>query len=196
MFIKILNDQNEEIGCINREYVVPMGIRHQIGRVIIYSRKNKSVLLQQRSFNKSTMPGAWDTSSSGHIDAHEKALDGAIRELKEEIGVDASGLELQYVGEYSTFEKLEGGILNRQTVIYALLVDDPSEISFTVDPIELETIEWVELYKVEDLGRQLTKGAKQALSIFSDWIHKNKTAVTYTEQAALELARQGDTNVI
>ncbi len=170
MFIKILNDQNEEIGCISREYVIPMGLRHQIGRVIIYSRKNQSVLLQQRSLNKSTMPGAWDTSSSGHIDAHEDAFEGAIRELKEEIGIDASGLQLQYVGEYSTHEKFDDGILNRQTVIYALLINDPAEISFTVDPIELETIDWVELSKIDDLGDKVTKGAKQALSIFSDWI--------------------------
>jgi 8-oxo-dGTP pyrophosphatase MutT (NUDIX family) len=175
MFIKILNDQNEEIGCISREYIVPMGLRHQIGRVIIYSRNNKSVLLQQRSVNKSTMPGAWDTSSSGHIDAHEETLKGAARELKEEIGVEASSLELQYVGEYSTYEKLDDGILNRQTVIYALLIDDPAEISFTVDPVELETIDWIELSKIDDFGGQVTKGAKQALSMFSDWIYKDKT---------------------
>jgi 8-oxo-dGTP pyrophosphatase MutT (NUDIX family) len=175
MFIKILNDQNKEIGCVSREYVVPMGLRHQIGRVIIYSRNNRSVLLQKRSLNKSTMPGAWDTSSSGHIDAHEEAYEGTIRELKEEIGVDASSLKLQHVGEYDTYEKLEDGILNRQTIIYALLIDNPTEISFTVDPIELETIDWIELSKIDGLGDQVTKGAKQALSLFSDWIDKDKT---------------------
>ena len=175
MFIKILNDNNEEIGCIGREYVVPMGLRHQIGRVIIYCGNNKSVLLQQRSHNKSTMPGAWDTSSSGHIDAHEDAFEGAARELKEEIGIDANGLNLQYVGEYNTHEKLDDGILDRQTVIYALLIDDPTKISFTVDHVELETIDWIELSKIDDLADQMTKGAKQALSIFSDWIDKNET---------------------
>lgn len=175
MFIKILNDKNEEIGCISREYVIPMGLRHQIGRVIVYCRNNKSVLLQQRSLNKSTMPGAWDTSSSGHIDAHEESFEGTVRELKEEIGIDASRLELQYVGEYNTYEKLDDGILDRQTVVYALLIDNPTEISFTVDPIELETIDWIELSKIDDLGDQMTKGAKQALSIFSDWIERNKT---------------------
>lgn len=175
MFIKILNDENEEIGCISREYAIPMGLRHQIGRVIIYSRNNKSVLLQQRSLNKSTMPGAWDTSSSGHIDAHEDAYEGTVRELKEEVGIDASGLELQYVGEYSTYEKLDDGILDRQTVIYALLINDSAEISFTVDPTELETIDWIELSKIDDLGDQVTKGAKRALSIFSDWMDKDKT---------------------
>lgn len=172
MFIKIINKDNEEIGCIRRDQVVALGLRHQIGRVLIYSKQTKSILLQQRSFKKATMPGAWDTSSSGHIDAHEDAMVGTVRELREEIGVEVADDALQFVGTYDTYEELDDGVLDRQTIVYALLTDNPEDISYTVDPVELEGIQWVELDAVDELGDAVTKGAIQAIQLFSDWLHK------------------------
>lgn len=172
MFIKIIDKNNEEIGCIRRDQVVPLGLRHQIGRVLIYSKQNKSILLQQRSLEKSTMPGAWDTSSSGHIDAHEDVALGTLRELREEIGVTVKDQALQFVGTYDTYEELSDGILDRQTIVYALLIDHPKDISYTVDPVELEGIQWIELDKVNALGDLVTKGATQAILLFSDWLQK------------------------
>lgn len=178
MFIKIINNNNEEIGCIRRDFVVPLGLRHQIGRVIIYSKQNNSLLLQQRSLKKATMPGAWDTSSSGHIDAHESAVAGTVRELREEIGVDVTEDALDYVGAYDTYEKLDDGILDRQTIVYALMIEDPEKITYIVDPVELEGIQWVELSEVGKLADQVTRGALQAIELFSEWLNKQSSRET------------------
>lgn len=175
MFVKIIDTNNQEIGCFDRKYLVPLGLRHQIGRVLVYSRKEHAILLQQRSFSKSTMPGAWDTSSSGHIDAHESAQDGAVRELKEEIGLELAGHSLEHVGDYDTYEELPDGILNRQTVLYALIVDSSDDISFTVDPVELEKIEWVPLDDLGSIADAITRGAQQAIDLFQGWLSKELT---------------------
>lgn len=50
---------------------------------------NKELLLQKRSANKKSHPNCWDISGAGHIRTGEDVLDGAIRELKEELGVIA-----------------------------------------------------------------------------------------------------------
>lgn len=170
MFVKIIDNDNKEIGCIERGRLVPLGLRHQIGRVIIYAKDTQAILLQQRSLNKSTMPGAWDTSSSGHIDAHEEVVDGTAREMREEIGIEPYGLER--VGEYDTYEELSDGVLNRQTVVYAMMVNKPEDIAPTVDPVELEQIAWIPLNNLASIKEDVTRGAQQAIDIFCEWLSK------------------------
>ena len=45
------------------------------------------VLLQQRSISKSSKPGWLHISAGGHIDKGETALEAAVREAKEEMGL-------------------------------------------------------------------------------------------------------------
>lgn len=47
-----------------------------------------SILLQQRSLSKSSKPGWFHISAGGHINVGETPLDAAIRETKEEMGID------------------------------------------------------------------------------------------------------------
>ena len=47
------------------------------------------LLLQKRSECKDSNPGCWDISSAGHVEAGHGYLESAIRELKEELGIDA-----------------------------------------------------------------------------------------------------------
>ena len=56
------------------------------------------VLLQKRSSTKDSNPGCWDLSSAGHIDAGGEKLESAIRELREELGIQASPEEMIYLG--------------------------------------------------------------------------------------------------
>lgn len=54
------------------------------------------VLLQRRAEDKDTFPGLWDVSVAGHIGAGETPEQGALREIREEIGleVESGALEL------------------------------------------------------------------------------------------------------
>ncbi len=56
------------------------------------------ILIQQRSFEKENFPGLWDVSCAGHISAGETAIEGAIRETEEELGLRVEAAELDRVG--------------------------------------------------------------------------------------------------
>ncbi|WP_233522994.1 NUDIX domain-containing protein [Peribacillus saganii] len=52
---------------------------------------------QLRSEEKKDFPSLFDISAAGHILANETVEDG-IREVKEELGIDISMNDLEYVG--------------------------------------------------------------------------------------------------
>ena len=65
---------------------------HSEGRwhrdVHVWVTNGTDVLQQQRTWDKSIMPGQWDISIGGHVAAGESYLDAAVRETAEEIGLE------------------------------------------------------------------------------------------------------------
>ena len=57
----------------------------------------KELLLQKRSATKKSHPNCWDISGAGHIKAGETVIEGAIRELKEELGIKVNGNDLKFI---------------------------------------------------------------------------------------------------
>ena len=76
---------------IQRTVAHDKGIRHRTAHIWIVRNTDNGceVLLQQRSYNKDSFPGRYDTSSAGHIRAGDEPLDSALRELGEELGIKA-----------------------------------------------------------------------------------------------------------
>lgn len=56
---------------------------------IIIINKQEKFLLQQRALTKKYYPGQWD-ATCGRVQANEKGIDSAIREVKEELGLNTS----------------------------------------------------------------------------------------------------------
>ena len=94
---------------IDRETAHKNGIRHRTSHLWV-ARINKKhsetatlsdvqLLLQKRSDNKDSHPGKLDISSAGHIPAGTGYETSAVRELKEELGIDAKEEELHYCGK-------------------------------------------------------------------------------------------------
>ena len=72
------------------------GLWHRTVHIWILNSQAE-VLLQKRAMDKETFPGLWDISCAGHVDAGELPEDAAIRELSEELGIQISKKELQYL---------------------------------------------------------------------------------------------------
>ena len=91
------------------------------------------ILLQKRSDNKDSDPGCYDISSAGHIPAGSDYIPSAVRELKEELGVDMNGDELIYCGQRRfRFEREFHGSMfrdNQVSNVYALWLDREEERS-------------------------------------------------------------------
>ena len=78
------------------------GIPHRTAHVWIVRKEDQQIqiLLQKRHRNKDSFPGMYDTSSAGHIPAGSEPLESAIRELQEELGIEAAPENLHYAGSF------------------------------------------------------------------------------------------------
>ena len=81
----VVNERDEVIGRAPRKDVHARGLWHRAAHVLVFNARGE-VFLQKRSMKKDTAPGAWDSSSSGHLGAGEDYDETAWRELGEEIG--------------------------------------------------------------------------------------------------------------
>ncbi len=81
---------------VSREQAHANGIYHRTVHIWLY--KNGKLLLQKRSPYKDSFPNEYDISSAGHVPAGENVTDAALRELNEELGINASREDLIMTG--------------------------------------------------------------------------------------------------
>lgn len=87
----VVNERDEVIGQAPRSEVHRRGLKHRAVHVLVFNSRGE-LFLQKRSMMKDCFPGAWDSSASGHLDTGE-AYDGcAVREVREELGVQLEGV--------------------------------------------------------------------------------------------------------
>ncbi|MDA8089492.1 MAG: NUDIX domain-containing protein [Nitrospiraceae bacterium] len=88
--LEIVNEQGVVTGVAPRSKIHGNpALIHRVAHVLVFNRKGE-ILLQKRSMNKDVAPGRWDTSVGGHVDPGESPEAAAIREMKEELGVEAA----------------------------------------------------------------------------------------------------------
>ena len=100
-YFDIVDENGEPTGeTVERETAHREGILHRTSHLWLVRKKDGvvQVLLQKRSENKDSHPGCYDRSSAGHIPAGMGYEESAIRELYEELGVEAKKEELHYCG--------------------------------------------------------------------------------------------------
>ena len=113
-YIDIFDENNNPTGQIKEKGKAhEEGDFHRTAHVWIINDKNE-LLLQKRSANKKSHPNCWDISGAGHIKAGESVIDGAIRELKEELGVEEVKYVLYKDLEKMVEEKAEGLLIHKE----------------------------------------------------------------------------------
>ena len=95
-YIDIFDENNNPTGEVKEKTQAHEdGNFHRTAHIWIMNDK-KELLLQKRSATKKSHPN-WDISGAGHIMAGESVIDGAIRELKEELGIKTNENELKFI---------------------------------------------------------------------------------------------------
>ena len=83
------------------------GLRHRTAHVWIGRKDPETgrlqVIMQKRSRQKDSYPGCYDISSAGHVPAGMDYLPSALRELKEELGIEAEAADLQFIFYHSEY---------------------------------------------------------------------------------------------
>ena len=82
----VVNERDEVIGRAPRSEVHRRGLKHRAVHVLVFNARGE-LFLQKRSMTKDCFPGAWDSSASGHLDTGEAYDVCAVREVREELGV-------------------------------------------------------------------------------------------------------------
>lgn len=135
---------------ISREKAHRTGVRHRTSHVWLVRRRggNYQLLLQKRSAQKETYPGCYDISSAGHIPAGDGYVESALRELEEELGMQAAPDELTYIGtrRFTIRDMFRGQLYFDVQVsnVYLLFRDTEAEL-FTVQEAELESVLWMDM---------------------------------------------------
>lgn len=98
----ILNEDGTKSGLVRERGVVHrQGSLHAAAHVWV-ARPGKDggfdLLLQKRSSQKDSYPGCFDISAAGHVATGDDVFSSAVRELKEELGIEAVPEELAFVG--------------------------------------------------------------------------------------------------
>jgi len=102
------------------------------------------ILLQRRSLKKDNNPGLWDVSAAGHVSAGETAIETAIRETREELGLALDPAELQWVTTLRESSVLHGGTYIDNEFHEIFLVRRVVDLqSLALDPEEVAEVQWV-----------------------------------------------------
>jgi isopentenyl-diphosphate delta-isomerase type 1 len=139
--VDVLSPDGHPIGVKEKRDVHRDGDLHRSSHVWVVHGRN--VPLQRRALVKESWPGLWDISVAGHVSAGEAAIDAAIRESREELGLVIAPAALQHLGtlryhcvvldDYIENEIHEVYVFRRDVDVHAL----------TLDPLEVAEVRWV-----------------------------------------------------
>ena len=112
------------------------------------------VLLQKRSADKDSNPGCLDISSAGHIQAGAGVMESALRELQEELGIEAAPEDLEFIGTHRAgYEKeFYGRMFRDREQMQMFLYTRPVDIEkLHLQTEEVESVRWVPLEELKDI---------------------------------------------
>jgi isopentenyldiphosphate isomerase len=138
--LDIVNEDNHVIGQEKREIVHRSGQWHRGVHLFLFT-PDRRLLVQRRSHAQDTFPGALDCSVSEHLKVGESYREGALRGLREELGLDTIDpsrllrFKMNYGPGDNMINELYEGILDTET--FAFNRHEIAQIAFHTLP-ELE----------------------------------------------------------
>ena len=119
---------------VERKKAQELGLLHWEVIIVVINEK-KQILFQKRSANKKHFPNKW-ALCSGLVISGESCDEAAVRELKEELGVEF---------QISDLNLLEGN-LNLTRFYYVITNYDESQ--FVIQKEELSSVKWFDLDEI------------------------------------------------
>jgi isopentenyl-diphosphate delta-isomerase type 1 len=136
----VVNDRDEVIGRETRPEVHRRKLLHRAVHVMVFNGAG-NLFLQKRSMKKDNWPGVWDSSASGHLDAGEDYDACAVREVREEIG-------LQLRSAPTRLFKIDGCPETGFEFVWVYACR--SEGPFVLHPEEIDRGDWFSLERIDE----------------------------------------------
>ncbi|MFA6145808.1 MAG: NUDIX domain-containing protein [Patescibacteria group bacterium] len=117
--LNIVDENGNVIGEETREKIHEQGLLHKEIHVWFYTPK-KEIIFQHRDKNKDTFPNLLDATVGGHVEKGEDYINTAIKETKEETGIDLilENLRLVKIRRSCSKDSVTGKINNVLRAIY------------------------------------------------------------------------------
>lgn len=126
------------------------GIWHSAIHILIVNEDKTHTLLQKRCEDKKLYPNTWDIAVGGHVAFGESPLASAKRELTEEIGVDSTGLNIEYIKTIK--ESLNNnGIISNEFVSIFILYKNIDLKDIVLQKEEVSEINWFDYESLNKL---------------------------------------------
>lgn len=155
-YIDIVTKTGEPTGySALKSEVHSKGLYHNTVHIWFYTPQGE-ILLQQRAKTKRIKPLLWDVSVAGHIDAGETILDGAVREIKEEIGLKVEASDLHKIGVFDCFKTYPNGVIDNE--FHHTFISELKEDFNALVP-QKEEVEALKLVTFEDFKHKLKHSA-------------------------------------
>lgn len=144
-----MDAQNCVIGRGTRADIHQQGLLHRAVHILVKNGAGQ-FFVQLRSQTKDNNPGLWDSSAAGHVNSGETYIDCAVRELSEELGIQAASADFQSIGQRPA-TKSNG--FEFQTIYLVM-----SDADITLHPQEVEDGRWLSVAELDDwLDREPVK---------------------------------------
>lgn len=158
-FVDIYNDFGEKTGkTLGKDEVHSKALIHK-GVCVWIMNSNNEILLQTRSSHV-MFPNMLDISFSGHIQAGETSVEAAIREGKEELGINLELENLQYLFSCREYAGMEGYFENEIDDVFLYRADIPIE-DFNFSDNEVKDVSYV---SIDELKRLVTTNSTKLLA--------------------------------
>ncbi|SHK78409.1 NUDIX domain-containing protein [Fibrobacter sp. UWB12] len=143
--IDILNSDGTPAGYARgRTEVHAKGLWHRTVHIWAFDTRGR-IVFQLRSHLKENNPNLLDTSCAGHITAGDDSRNAAIRELREEMGVEKRLDDLEYL-----FEATHENVLNNGTYFdneyydtFKIILSDEEAAHLVPQPGEVDDFVWM-----------------------------------------------------
>ena len=134
----------------------------KIVTIFIQNNQNR-LLIQKRSKEKNGRYGI----TSGHVEENEENVQGAIREIKEELGLDVKKDELKL---FFT-KKIKGNTYNLYHLKKDINIDN-----LYLQKNEVDNVQWCTMHEIKDLisKEEFFDNQIEALDIFNRYIEGDK----------------------
>jgi len=118
------------------------------------------VLLQKRSDSSKTWPGFLDAAAAGHIDFGETPLQAALRETKEELGIDTNPDDVELLFVHRQELRYEPAKVTENEIQWVYGYDLTGRQRFDLEKSEVKSVGWVGFKTFQHLLAGKIAGAK------------------------------------
>jgi len=161
--LEVIDENDNIIGLETREKIHKEGLLHREIH-IFFLTSNYEIIFQHRAKDKETYPDKLDATVGGHVEPNMSYEETAVKECKEETGVEIDPKKLVFLGKLrkKTFDEVTGLTNNTIRSQYAYLYEG----SINDLQIEKGKAEGFEAWKMDDLSHLSESDRKKFIAVF------------------------------